>query len=330
MVDSLWGAAGKWDIMKCTNSTCGLLWIDPMPDFGDMARLYEQYYTHSENNPQRKLKSGFYEKIRRSVLTCRFGYTGILQSRIWRFVGRVVGYLPLVKERIGRTVMWLPGSDCGRLLDIGCGDGKLLGRMRDVGWEVVGIEPDHRAAERARKKHGLDVREASVEEAGFPEASFDVITMQHVLEHLIDPVGTLRECGRILRPGGRLVVLTPNSASSGLKRYGPDWRGLEPPRHLHIFGPGNIRRAMQDAGFAVESVETTSCCGASLWLNSDYIRRKRLGTWRSPTDCGTIRRRVNRVLQRLKYVQYSLRQTLLHRIDDSSGEEILAFAAKPQ
>lgn len=329
MDDALWGVPGKWDMLRCTSASCGLLWIDPMPKPADIPMLYRKYQTHSEHKSLPNYARHLYECLRRGMLAASFGYTKIEASRFWRALGRILALHPLLTERIGGTVMWLDGSRKGRLLDVGCGDGKLLARMRAIGWDVVGIEPDEKAAEFARDNHNLDVRTDSLMQAGFADGDFDAITMKHVLEHLTDPIATLRECLRILRPSGRLVLVTPNSASAGLKRYGRDWRGLEPPRHLHLFGPANIRRAVTEAGFMVRTAKSISSRGVTVWLGSDYLRQRRIGTWRNPKDCGLFLRQIKRWVIRLRHVAYVLWQTVLYAIDHNSGEEILVQAIKP-
>ncbi len=328
--DNLWNVPGKWNMIRCTSPACGLLWIDPMPNPAEISKLYSSYYTHSQDNASRGLAFNLFECVRKAVLASRFGYTEIARSGFWRFAGRALAYLPTLTDRVGRTVMWLSAADRGQLLDLGCGDGRLLARMKDAGWEVVGLEPDHKAAEIAAGKYNFQIHEGSLEEAAFDEAVFDAITMAHVLEHLPDPLATLKESLRILRPGGRLAIVTPNSASLGLRRYGPDWRGLEPPRHLHLFGPAAIRHAAERAGFAVKLIKSVSCCGASVWLNSDYLRAKRTGVWQDPKDCGFITRQSRKLAHRLRRLLYTVWQTVMYWIDPNSPEEILLLAEKPR
>jgi len=80
---------------------------------------------------------------------------------------------------------------------------------------------------------------------------FDVITLNHVIEHVHDPIAVLRACHRLLKPGGRLWLETPNVDSLGLARFGRNWRGLETPRHLVLFGRRGLRQACMAAGFAM-------------------------------------------------------------------------------
>lgn len=84
---------------------------------------------------------------------------------------------------------------------------------------------------------------------GAVESRFDVITLNHVIEHVSDPIELLRSCYRLLKLGGQLWLQTPNIDSLGSRRYGRHWRGLEPPRHLVLFDPVSLRSALHQAGF---------------------------------------------------------------------------------
>src|SRR5262249_59216085 len=96
---------------------------------------------------------------------------------------------------------------------------------------------------------GLDVEEGVIEEAPGVDGRYDAITLSHVIEHVHDPVGTLRACHRALRPGGTVWVLTPNLEAAGRRRFGRDWFPLEPPRHLTIFTAASLGLALERAGF---------------------------------------------------------------------------------
>jgi SAM-dependent methyltransferase len=120
--------------------------------------------------------------------------------------------------------------------------------MRSLGWEVSGVEPDPKSAAEAAAA-GLNVRVGLPDTQTLPEAHYDAVSLNHVIEHLHDPVGTLRICLKILKPGGRLFVATPNFAAAGHHLFGSDWFHLDPPRHLVLFTPESLRRAMKAAGF---------------------------------------------------------------------------------
>ncbi|MBN2408840.1 MAG: class I SAM-dependent methyltransferase, partial [Candidatus Aminicenantes bacterium] len=79
--------------------------------------------------------------------------------------------------------------------------------------------------------------------------SFQAIVMNHVIEHVPDPSGVLRKCRRLLAPGGRMVIVTPNPAGLGHRLFKKSWANLDPPRHPHLFSPKALRAAAEEAGF---------------------------------------------------------------------------------
>jgi SAM-dependent methyltransferase len=89
-----------------------------------------------------------------------------------------------------------------------------------------------------------------------------------VIEHLRDPAEALAECRRLLRPGGRLALATPNAASRGSRRFGARWRGFEPPRHLQVYEPRSLRTLCERAGFAVTELATPAPAAVPIWLAS--------------------------------------------------------------
>jgi SAM-dependent methyltransferase len=135
-----------------------------------------------------------------------------------------------------------------KLLDVGFGRGDFLLAMRESGWDVHGIEPDAEGVAAARAL-GLAVEQGAVDDAPYPPASFDAITLSHVVEHLHDPVRSLTACARLLKPGGVIWLATPNVASPAQRRFGRDWFGLDPPRHLVIFTRRGLDLALRRAGF---------------------------------------------------------------------------------
>jgi SAM-dependent methyltransferase len=154
--------------------------------------------------------------------------------------------------------MFLPAPRSrGRLLEIGCGNGAALAHMRDLGWSVLGTDFDPQAVAAARQL-GLEVRLGGAECISKEDGPFDAIYLGHVIEHILDPAGLFRECQSLLSVGGRIVLLTPNAAGLGLKWFGRNWRGLESPRHLHLFNPTSIDLLCHQTGFHEFTVQTTA------------------------------------------------------------------------
>lgn len=135
-----------------------------------------------------------------------------------------------------------------RLLDVGCGTGRLLLTARRYGWEVQGVEPSAEACEIARKGLGFEaIVHGTLEK--LPESpEYDLITLIDVLEHVHDPVALLHQCSARLRPGGVLVVQSPNFASLERRLSGKYWYVLMLPTHLSHFTRQHLSQAGEMAG----------------------------------------------------------------------------------
>jgi 2-polyprenyl-3-methyl-5-hydroxy-6-metoxy-1,4-benzoquinol methylase len=142
----------------------------------------------------------------------------------------------------------------GNLLEIGCNTGAALDVARRMGWNVKGVDLCESVSAYARTELGLDVFTGTVEAAAFHEDYFDVVYTNAVLEHLGDPLSVLRECRRILRPGGVFYGNTVNWDSYTRRLLGAYWKSLGPGVHVHLFTPRNVVRLCQRAG--LEHVRT--------------------------------------------------------------------------
>lgn len=148
----------------------------------------------------------------------------------------------------------------GRLLDVGCGRGLFLKLAQEKGWKVEGVDVSRHAAEYGRRSLGIEVRTGTLEEAAFRSQSFDAVTLWDCLEHVDDPLGTLREVHRVLRERGRCLVLTPNMDSL-IPRLGTFLSAvslgeirtpvelLYDRHHNYFFTETNLREMLARAGF---------------------------------------------------------------------------------
>jgi 2-polyprenyl-3-methyl-5-hydroxy-6-metoxy-1,4-benzoquinol methylase len=121
----------------------------------------------------------------------------------------------------------------GRLLEIGCGPGLMLKSMRDLGWDVMGLERNEHAAGYGRKEYGLQILACDVDQ--LPPQTFDLIILFQVLEHIQDPKTILASCYHRLNPGGRIVIGVPNFHSWQAEVGKTEWLHLDIPRHLFHF-----------------------------------------------------------------------------------------------
>ncbi len=145
-----------------------------------------------------------------------------------------------------------------RLLDVGCSSGAFLLSARKLGYAAEGVEPSADAAQTARDA-GLAVYTGYLEQACFPDAAFDAITLIEIVEHLRDPLALLQECARILKPGGVLLVTTPNAHSWTARAMGARWAGFNlnaKGGHISFFNPRSMQMLAARSGLAVHHMET--------------------------------------------------------------------------
>jgi SAM-dependent methyltransferase len=146
----------------------------------------------------------------------------------------------------------------GRILDFGCAEGLFVAYARDQGWDAVGVETSEWAAEQGRKLHGIQIFETALEEAPIEAGTLDVVHANHVLEHVPDPVGTMRAAYRLLRRGGVLVAEVPQElfeplADLILRRLRPH-EPRPPNYHIVFFSRRGLEVAAERAGFEVEQI----------------------------------------------------------------------------
>lgn len=254
--DRLFGVSGKWDVRQCDSPDCGMLWLDPTPVDEDLPLLYASYYTHHGSESAKTLLGRWVARMTAAHLHSALGYDSGLPDWMATIGSLMVRLHPMWKSTVEASVFHLHARPCGHLLEVGCGSGSALRSMKEKGWNAVGLDFDEEAVCNARSM-GLDVRLGQLSDQGFPEGSFDAIVMGHVIEHVPDPAALLKECKRILKKDGALVMLTPHAGSKIHARYRSDWRGLDVPRHLQVFTPGSLVDMAKRAGFSAIVATTT-------------------------------------------------------------------------
>ena len=132
-------------------------------------------------------------------------------------------------------------------------DGIALRLVKD-GWDVEGIEPNRGFCEFIDEYHSIKASPTILEEANIPSNSFDVIVMLHVIEHVPDPLGTLKEISRVLKPGGTLILETPRYDSLMFKLLRHRERSVSCDGHIYFFTTDTLRQMSQKAGFDVQFI----------------------------------------------------------------------------
>jgi 2-polyprenyl-3-methyl-5-hydroxy-6-metoxy-1,4-benzoquinol methylase len=143
-------------------------------------------------------------------------------------------------------------------LDIGCGEGDLLSIAVKDGWEITGTELSAKAVDRANHLLGNKVLLGDVVSLDLPENHYDLITIYHVIEHLIDPIKTLTKIRQLLKPGGLAFIETPNIGSIGARIKGKNWSHIIPPEHITYFQTNSLRYTLKKSGFSEFAVFTDS------------------------------------------------------------------------
>jgi 2-polyprenyl-3-methyl-5-hydroxy-6-metoxy-1,4-benzoquinol methylase len=311
--DRIFGIPGEWTLRRCIDRQCGLLWLDPMPIEEDLPGLYHEYYTHSERGAS---KARFRRAIQQAYWQSHFG-SGRRGDLLARTIAAFVSFFPGLRLELAQQVFELSALEEGRLLDVGCGSGAGMRRMADLGWHVEGVDFDEKALQLAAS-NGLQVRLGSLEEQNYPAGSFDAVVMSHVLEHVWDPSKLLGECHRILKPGGRLVCITPNAASWCHGLFKGDWRGLEPPRHLHIFTRQSLSRLVQSTGWM--SLEIRSTIASTHYMAWSSGKLKINGSY-------SVQMRPS-ILSEIAARAFQMVAAARNRFDPQSGEELVMHAVK--
>ena len=210
--------ASGYTIVACRG--CGLRFLDPQPDAVSLEQLYAETYYHSGDS-------------------VKLGYA--------RYTAEAANWRATFRDRL----RWLPPAPA-RVLDVGAAAGFFVEQARAVGYDARGVEPSGWASGFARDELGQPVDTGMLEAQRYADASFDVVTMWEVIEHLPDPRAFLAEVSRVLAPGGTLAFSTPDAGSPAARLSGRRWLGwYKVPEHLWYFDKPSLRRLLAEAGFQI-------------------------------------------------------------------------------
>lgn len=243
-------AGKKFNIVKCN---CGLVFMNPRPSADERIDYYpDDYFPYSEKKsikkPQNRLKS-------------------------------------LIKKLIpkGEDLTIVPYRGEGKILDIGCGDGAFLYKLKQLGWETHGIELNKKAADFARNNFGLNIINGDFDNLTLEKNFFDVVNMLNVLEHLPDPLSSLKKVNAILRSDGMVIIRVPNIESFEAKICKEKWAFLDPPHHLYHFSPKTIKDTLNKCGFKIKKnkydfndLSGLNGCLEIMGFKKEFIARNRL------------------------------------------------------
>ena len=163
--------------------------------------------------------------------------------------------LEAIKRRTFASRLERLEAECparGRLLDVGCANGLLVRTALDRGWDAHGIDISRFATDEATRDHPEligRVHVAVLENSGHAPESFDALVLSDMIEHVHDPIEATRQALKLLKPGGRLFVETPNLAGMMRRVMGAGWPMYRPPEHLVYFTPSSLKAMLEREGF---------------------------------------------------------------------------------
>lgn len=139
----------------------------------------------------------------------------------------------------------------GKILDVGCGSGRFLKNMQKRGWEVYGVDTSREACKLANEELKQNIFNRELEECPFPDAYFDVITLWHVLEHVLNPNQVLREINKILKGNGILIIEVPSIKNPVFELTKENYFALDTPRHLYHYTPKTLELMLNKNDFVI-------------------------------------------------------------------------------
>ena len=232
--DDRYGYHGSFDLVRCP--VCGHKTVKVALSQDHWIRLYTDYYPRSTFD--------------------------IHTSSPVRKPGGLVGWFNGVTRS---AYAWVPRNV--RVLDIGCGFGEALAYHKDRGCDVYGVEADENIR-RVADEFGFNVQVGLFDPEHYEADFFDYVTLDQVVEHVIDPLETLRGVARVLKPGGRAILSTPNSNGWGARLFGRRWINWHAPYHVQHFSRVSMGIAAEKAGLRIDCARTLT---SSEWLHYQWI-----------------------------------------------------------
>lgn len=254
--DRMFGGDKNFNYYDCDR--CFVCFLYPQPSFEELKKYYpsSKYYSYADNG-----KKDFFGIIRSYLI--RTYYKKNFFSKLF---SAVVTNVPAI-----------PSLPIGRILDVGCGSGETLALLKEVGWDVYGVDIDSRAIQIA-KRRGITAKVGGYKEIEyFPKNYFDAIRLYHVIEHIDNPSRVLQLIYSRLKPGGQLIIGTPNYNSIVRKIFGSYWYNLDAPRHLFLFSSENLIKLGEKSGFIgplVDYFAAGGILGSTQYVISEKLQKK--------------------------------------------------------
>lgn len=162
-----------------------------------------------------------------------------------------------------RLVINETGITNGAILDIGCGTGAFLNTMKEAEWNITGLEPDTFARTKAAQLYNIQPQESG-KLFDLTTASFNAITMWHVLEHVHELHAYIKQVEKLLAPAGKAFIAVPNYTSKDAAIYKEHWAAYDVPRHLYHFSPKSMETLLAQHSLTISAVKP-------MWFDSFYV-----------------------------------------------------------
>ena len=263
-IDRLHHLPGRFGFVACGG--CGLVRLSPRPTPTALPAYYpDHYYSYrTQDRPPQTAFRSFAARLATPIRLATLSQLGYPVSDLPSWAGSLAPLLAKLFQKqalYGSDLRRFPRfADGGTVLEIGCGSGEHLNWLRSLGWRVAGAEFSPVAAQTAQSRFGIHVHVGDLLRAPFSPESFDVILMNHVLEHLLDPLATLSQANALLRKGGVLFIETPNVESIGRQICQVHWPHWDAPRHIHLFSVRTLSQLLLRTRFDINEVWTDRTC----------------------------------------------------------------------
>ena len=270
---------GEFRVVRCRN--CGFIYTNPRPYgeelskyYPDEAGYFKPVFAKEKVGKPFNLKKKLYNK----VLGTYWGYSRLSNSN---WLERVL-LLPIyMRVKRGWEITGMPRfRENGKLLEIGCSYGLYLKRMKELGWEVVGVESNRKAADFGSKEFGLRIINDTFENISLNE-KFDIIALKMVLEHLPSPSKALEAAYELLKEEGQLIIIVPDFSGVEFRLFKEYCYALQVPTHLNHFTPSSIRKYCEKYGFRVEKILHHKF-DRDFVASAQYMKNDGLNEWLAP------------------------------------------------
>jgi len=245
----------NFNLVKCNG--CGLVFMNPRPPKEEQIDYYEgqdlSYVEEKKDIISQKSFKKINAWINNSILELFYGYSHLAKSSFMIKIIKYIFITPFFIRNVitGKDIYSIAFKGEGKMLDIGCGKGRNVPKYKNIGWKISGIEPSKAVAFKTSHDMGIEVICGDFETIDLSKKSFDAVLMIDVLEHLHNPLESLKKVSSLLKTNGVAIVRLPNIDSLEFRLLKNDWRFIDAPNHLYHFSPQTLKKLLKESGFKI-------------------------------------------------------------------------------